>query len=79
MVKIDDGGAAFPRAHETKDFYGRTTVHLNSGMSLRDYAAIKAMAGALAGEPGSHLEPARLAHDSYAYADAMLAARKKES
>ncbi|MBD9540149.1 Arc family DNA-binding protein [Ensifer sp. ENS04] len=44
--------------------------------TLRDKFAGQAMFGALAGEPGSHLTPERLAKDSYEFADAMLAARK---
>jgi len=45
-------------------------------MSLRDWFAGQALAGSLAGEPGSHLIPERLAPDCYALADAMIAARK---
>lgn len=43
--------------------------------TLRDYFAAKAMAGSLAGEPGSHLVPHTLARDAYVHADAMLKAR----
>lgn len=56
-----------------RDEYGREIV------SLRDWLAGLAMSGSLGGEPGSHLSPERLARDSYKYADAMLAERKKET
>jgi len=44
-------------------------------MTLRDYFAGQALAGCLAGEAGPHLNPNKLGPYSYAYADAMLAAR----
>lgn len=47
------------------------------GMSLRDYFAGQALAGICGdGIPGSHHSPKATAHDAYAYADAMLAARQ---
>lgn len=63
---INDGGPAFPVE----------VNYRNLGMSLRDWFAGQALAGSLAGEPGSHLIPERLAPDCYAFADAMIAARK---
>lgn len=69
--EIDWGGNAFP-AEGGSD----SGLHPDPGMSLRDWFAGKALAGSLAGEPGSHLVPERLARDCYAFADAMIAARK---
>lgn len=80
MSTKDDGGPAFPlsvaiapgeRPRTSDDFVD------GAGMSLRDYIAIKAMSGSLAGVPGPHLIPESLARDSYAHADAMLAERAK--
>lgn len=78
LTKIDD------QRHEALREVARLNLLLNeyrqqSGITpehLRDYFAGQAMAGALGGEPGSHLTPEKLAHDSYAFADAMIAARK---
>lgn len=41
-------------------------------ISLRDHFAGLALAGSLAGTPGPHLTPSRLASECYAHADAML-------
>lgn len=46
-----------------------------SNLSLRDYIATHALAGMLAGEPGTHLNFENATRDAYMYADAMLAAR----
>lgn len=45
--------------------------------TLRDEFAMAALAGMLAGEPGSHLSLGPCARDCYRYADAMLAERAK--
>lgn len=74
--KIDHGGFAFP-THEIKATNGSTLSAGSDGMSLRDWFAGQAMSGALAGEPGSHLIPERLAKESYAFADAMLVASEQ--
>lgn len=76
VMAKNDGGSAFPVVNQ---------MGTQSGMSLRDYFAAKAMQGWLAsyGDEASH--PARygngaaddLARDSYAIADAMLAEREK--
>ncbi len=78
---IDDGGPAFAHAIATVDGNGNPLslgdIERNPiGMSLRDWFAGQALAGSLAGEPGSHLIAERLAPDCYAFADAMIAARK---
>jgi hypothetical protein len=70
---INDGGPAFPVAdtvHSTGQVqYGFT------GMTLRDYFAGQALAGALA-DPTCDLSPIELAKIAYREADAMLAARE---
>lgn len=70
---IGDGGSAFPVV------IPQANIGWNSGMTLRDYFAAKAMQGALSGN-----HPITLANDcetwvaeaAYAIADAMLAARQ---
>lgn len=82
MNKINDGGPAFPNV---PDGAGSRWADWDTGMTLRDYFAAKAMLGAITGESpwrGADYKPnnslsniendARLA---YMYADAMLAAR----
>lgn len=72
---IDNGGPAFPVSDQG--------THGTYGMALRDYFAGHALSGLLAdskvtGGYGETIEEFewRLALRSYAYADAMLAARK---
>ena len=71
--QIDDGGAAFPVAGGCVS---------SPGMNLRDWFAGQALAGYLAGRNNSkhdiptNYETRRVACDCYAYADAMIAARK---
>jgi hypothetical protein len=72
--KIDDGGSAFPLPVTISDEGHEHISYWNT--SLRDWFAGNALSGSLAGEPGSHLVPERLATDCYAFADAMIAARK---
>lgn len=79
MSEIKDGGPAFPdpgRAQSTK----QREVLTNTGMTLRDYFAAKALA-AMIGQPNKDHENCgkkavpRLAQFAYEYADAMIAAR----
>jgi len=60
----NDGGAAFP------------VMYVSEGMTLRDYFAGQALAGALA-DPNFNMPPAQLAELAYMEADAMLAARER--
>jgi hypothetical protein len=67
--QINDGGPAFPQAEYP---------HMGqSGMTLRDYFAAKALMGLLASRNGSspRFHPKDDAEYVYAVADAMLAAR----
>lgn len=68
---MKDGMPAFP-------LYGR--IASNSGMTLRDYFAAKAMQGFLAAREAAHVGEDGdkvLAQDAYICADAMLAEREK--
>jgi len=57
---------AFPNPHLTHE----------TGMTIRDYFAAKAMQGMLAACTGWETQQERLAECSYAIADAMMEARK---
>jgi hypothetical protein len=74
-MTTNTGGPAFPR-NILDHGHGVTTTH-ESGMTLRDYFAAKAMEGMLA---YSYLHPLSMedgcARDAYDMADAMLKARK---
>ena len=69
MNTIKDGGAAFPRS-------GNDDCTSEFGMTLRDYFAGQALAGALA-DPTCDVSPIDLAKIAYREADAMLAAREE--
>ena len=73
-----DGGPAFPRPYSQSTLMRTYDAYEQEGMSLRDWFAGMAMAGSLGGVPGGHLSPENLARESYAHADAMLAARERE-
>jgi len=69
MEKKTDGGPAFPLKEPlTGD---------SLGMSLRDYFAANAMQGMLACPIQPQSGPEMYARDSYAIADAMIAARTR--
>jgi hypothetical protein len=88
MSGVDDGGPAFP---QTEEVYNRNddrrTTQTTGGMSLRDYAAIKAMAAAMVNAqlPGiTNPDPPKETMDAldeacvgfYRIADSMLKARE---
>lgn len=68
----NDGGMAFPTVFPA-EHYGTGY----RGMTLRDYFAGQALAGALA-DPNFNMPPAQLAELAYMEADAMLAARERK-
>ena len=86
----DDGGPAFPLHAVLDNDTGEVAIDPQRGMSLRDYFAIGALTGLLAGvesppcrakdEAGIEAERQNYAKDlaagAYMYADAMLAARR---
>jgi hypothetical protein len=71
---INDGGPAFPH-FKTHPVTGCVELCPQDGMSLRDYFAGQALAGALA-DPTCDVSPIELAKIAYREADAMLAARE---
>lgn len=72
--KIDDGGPAFPVA---EDHMIASEFPWTQGISMRDYFAAAALMGTIAFPiPGTEKRPENAARECYAYADAMLAARK---
>jgi len=71
MSTPNDGGPAFPCT-----IYTNPDAH-PTGMSLRDYAAIKAMQGMLASDLAPDMSLDQRADYAYAQADAMLRARVK--
>jgi len=88
----EDGGPAFPHSSQPLDRQGNPIMenHSEWGMSLRDYFAAAALQGALASKEtleaaallisrsdGSVTLEQLMAIRSYAFADAMLAARKE--
>jgi hypothetical protein len=77
-MSIDNGGPAFPIPGQKVDF-GNGWIEGESGMTLRDYFAAKAMQGILASEDPETSTNNReaTARTAYEYADAMLAARGK--
>lgn len=72
----NDGGPAFPQS-ETANGNTIHDEHAQGGMSLRDYFAAKAMAAVLERIPA--MPNARIADQAYGIADAMIAARSKET
>lgn len=79
MSERNDGGPAFPVLEEYAQFndsLGRYEDHYapHGGMTLRDYFAAKAMPRVV---PDHIYEPATVAEEAYALADAMLKAREQ--
>ena len=75
-AQINDGGPAFPVPSVAWKEKGEDRVAIGtSGMTLRDYFAGQALAGALA-DPTCDVSPIELAKIAYREADAMLAARE---
>lgn len=71
--EIDDSGPAFPVAedHETASLFSWT-----QGLSIRDYFAAAALTGLVGDPSNSEYRESTMANFAYAYADAMLEARK---
>jgi len=76
--QIKDGGPAFPcEQHETQE--GNWNQSFESGMTLRDYFAAKAMQGHCANISRTPTTTTELAESAYMLADSMLAAREAKS
>ena len=71
----DDGGAAFPYAQRLPSG-NIDTVHQNPGLSIRDWFGGMALQGLISDAPYDGEEMEVIAQSAYAYADAMLTARK---
>ena len=73
----NNGGPAFARPKSPKGEYTDSDVPgAQTGMSLRDYFAAKAMQAIITGNNADQCALGIVAaHDAYAVADAMLAAR----
>ena len=72
---IDDGGSAFPTQDKRIEGFG---VCFDTGMTLRDYFACKALHGMCSnGTDWSIYQPEKLAKAVYRIADAMIEARKE--
>lgn len=71
------GGPAFPQV-DLKDSYGTLVPDRQSGMTLRDWFAGKAMQGLIACPMQPQSGPEMYARDAYAVADAMLKERGDE-
>ncbi len=78
MSAINDGGPAFPASPTygpNGDLYRPADIGCE-GMTLRDWFAGQALAGMSAHKDSSKWEMHEITADAYAYADAMIAARK---
>ena len=75
-TEINDGGPAFPHFKFAEN--GKVEILPQDGMTLRDYFAAKAL-DALISLPHTKGTETEFAEWAYAYADAMLAARKETS
>jgi hypothetical protein len=73
MINTNTGGPAFPVNQQLPE--GMANLTPETGMTLRDYFAAKAMQGLLAGTLKSS-DTSLIARDCYAMADAMLKARE---
>lgn len=77
--QINDGGPAFPLLDWTHDGQSQVAQYSTGGMTLRDYFAAKAMQAIVWGwTEGEAKHAANMANESYAFADAMLAARESK-
>lgn len=76
MSNIENGGTAFP--HD-EIIIGSRGIPAETGMTLRDYFAAKAMQGILACESDTGIPAYDIAEFAYAQADAMLKVRKYEN
>lgn len=73
MPLFHDGGDAFP----TTEFYDERPIDIRKGMSLRDYLAAHAPIARLTPAAFDSGDIENYAARAYAWADAMLAARRE--
>jgi hypothetical protein len=74
-VEFPEGVFAFPLSVVYPDGRGGTHIHARLGMTLRDYFAGQALAGACAKHGLDLMRPDEVASNAYRMADLMLAAR----
>lgn len=74
----DDSKAAFPRLPVVRDD-GEVLEWSQTGMTLREYAAIKAMHGMMASPVWADAARDSIADEAVAQADALLAALKESA
>lgn len=75
MNSIDNGGPAFPVTEQT-NVHDEHVSWAESGMTLRDYFAAKAMQAIIANpEEGLSYTESAVAENAYVMADAMINAR----
>lgn len=68
-----DGGPAFPTQDNASDCPEASGYFFESGMSLRQYFAGRAMQGLLSNSSIDQLTPAEIASDATLFADALIA------
>jgi len=71
----ETGGPAFPNKQEYSE-HGNSWFQYETGMTLRDYFAAKAMQGVVPGKMWKDWE--EIVRAAYGIADAMIAERAKE-
>jgi hypothetical protein len=77
VMSRDKSGPAFPVHPDMPIQMGCVPSKTDSGMSLRDYIAVAAMQGGIAGTgPDAEFSPVKGSRWAYEIADAMLEARK---
>ena len=74
-MKEDD--SIFPHKEIATDNIGFFVIPASAGMGARDYIAIQAMQGLLAGDTDCLLEPSEVARFAYEQADLMIAQSQK--
>ncbi len=74
----ETGGAAFPGNQEREKAEGGHYIKHDTGMTLRDYFAAKAMQGMSANPEVGFIDISAAANEAYKMADAMLKERDKE-
>ena len=74
-MKEDD--SIFPHKEIATDNIGFFVIPASAGMGARDYIAIQAMQGLLAGDTDRFYHPSQVASFAYAQADLMIAESQK--
>ena len=82
-MSVPDGGPAFPRPFsDTGERHGQRYEAAQAGLSLRDYFAAAALPAVIAARVANQVEDLvqdSIAEECYELADALLAARERET